>query len=149
MSLLTKIASLGISDIVTSIGDAIDKNVTSEAERITLKNELKRIELDYVDKKEEREKQLDLAADSEATTRLQADMSSDNKWSKNIRPASYAFSLAMLTLFTLTDGNVWGTTIKSEYIQVWAFICYIQVGFYFSSRGIEKVANIVSRVFKK
>ena len=149
MSILEKIISAGVGDVVTSVGDAIDKVVTSDEERLTLRNELKRIELEYKDKKEEREKQLDLAADEQATVRLQADMSSDNKWSKNIRPVSFAFSLGMFTLLTFTDGNVMEFTVKEAYINIWMYILLIMIGFYFSSRGLEKISDIISKIWTR
>ena len=37
----------GAGALVTSIGDAIDKNVTSDEERLKLKNELAKLETDY------------------------------------------------------------------------------------------------------
>ena len=149
MSILEKIISAGVGDVVTSVGDAIDKVVTSDEERLTLRNELKRIELEYKDKKEEREKQLDLDADEQATVRLQADMSSDNKWSKNIRPVSFAFSLGMFTLLTFTDGNVMEFTVKEAYINIWMYILLIMIGFYFSSRGLEKISDIISKIWTR
>jgi len=157
--------SAGIGDVVEKTGEAIDRLVTSDQERLELKNALQEIKLNALDRHEEREKELDLAADEQATTRLQYDMSSDNAWSKNIRPMSFAAVLAAFFVLALTDGNIAWTThdmvngidtlvhhsfsIRDNYITIFMYLLLTMVGFYFSSRGIEKIADIISKVWKR
>ena len=45
--ILKKLFSDGAEKLVTSVGDAIDKNVTSKEEKLTLRNELSKILLDF------------------------------------------------------------------------------------------------------
>lgn len=141
--------SAGISDVVEKVGAAIDRNVTNEGERIALKNQLEQIRMEARDRSEERTKDLDIAADEQATARLQADMASDNAWSKNIRPMSFAFSLGMFTLMAFIDSYSETFKVGDKYIEVFMYILLIEIGFYFSSRGLEKIADIISRIWTK
>lgn len=139
--------SAGIGEVVAKAGEAIDRLVTSDAERLALKNALKEIELGAIDRHEDRQKELDIAADEQATSRLQADMASDNKWSKNIRPMSFAYTLWIFTVMVLLDGNVGSFQIRERYIEIFMYLLLIEIGFYFSSRGLEKIADIISRIW--
>ena len=93
-----------------------------------------------------------LAQEQERTKRHDADMKSDNWLSKNIRPGSLVYLLVVLTVLSITDGNiqwtfedgaVWKFTINSEYIQLYKALLVMAFGFYFTSRGVEKVADII------
>ena len=148
MGILSKILTGGASALITAIGDAIDKTTTSDAERLTLKNELQKVILEYEDKDAERKANLDKASDEQATQRLVSDNTSDNKWSKNIRPVSFAWSLGAFSAFTVLAGMS-KLTIPEMYITVWQYILLVQIAFYFSSRGLEKISDIISRIWKK
>ena len=148
MGILSKILTGGASELINAVGDAIDKNTTSDAERITLKNELQKVILGYEDKEAERKANLDKAADEQATQRLVSDNTSDNKWSKNIRPVSFAWSLGIFSLFTFLEGKDI-IYVPENYITVWEYVLLMQIAFYFSSRGLEKISDIVSKIWKK
>ena len=148
MGILSKILTGGASDLINAIGDAVDKNTTTDAERITLKNEIQKVVLEYEDKDAERKANLDKAADEQATQRLVSDNTSDNKWSKNIRPVSFAWSLGIFSLFTFLAGTQKMNT-PEMYITVWQYILLTQIAFYFSSRGLEKISDIISKIWKK
>jgi hypothetical protein len=72
MNVLKKIFSAGASTVIDSVGSAVDRLVTSDEERLSLKNELANF-------------------DTEITNRHAADMASDSWLSKNIRPLTLAF----------------------------------------------------------
>lgn len=148
MGILSSILTGGAGNLIKELGDAIDKNTTSDAERIALKNEIQKVVLEYEDKEAERRAKLDISADEQTTLRLQSDNTSDNKMSKNIRPASFAFALGMFTVFTYMDGTKM-LNITEQFITVWQYILLMQIAFYFSSRGLEKISDIVSKIWKK
>ena len=91
MSFLTTLFSSGAGNLVKSVGEAIDKVVTSDEERIALENEMQRAELDYkiqeraLDVKETALYVEDLSSAREQQSRVQE--SENASWlSKNIQP---------------------------------------------------------------
>ena len=128
----------GASKLVDSIGNAIDKNVTSDEERETLKIELKK-EINKITAM-----QIE-AAEKEAlqvSDRLKADMQSDSWLSKNIRPMSLIFvtlsvmALAYITIFVLPPEEV---KKVEPWTELFKWVMMTMYGFYFGSRGYEKV----------
>jgi hypothetical protein len=82
----------------------------------------------------------DISESQELTKRHQADMSSDSWLSKNIRP------LMLVALFTAYTGfalaSVFDYDTKTAYVDLlgqWGMLAF---GFYFGSRGAEKIADI-------
>lgn len=119
----------GASDIVKSIGEAIDRNITNTGEKMKLFNELQQI-------MNENEK--------EVSSRHVADMSSDSWLSKNVRPLALIFLLFLFTLFCLLDGlEIF--SLNYNYIELLGQLTNMVLAFYFGSRGIEKITSIVSR----
>jgi len=95
------------------------------------------------DEKAEFEKQMtEIFMSQEITSRHAADMQSDSWLSKNIRPLLTIFSLVLYTLFSITDGNIPGFEIENQYVDLLGQIVIMSLGFYFTSRGIEKTAKI-------
>lgn len=121
-----------VSKLVSSIGDAIDKNVTNKGEKIILKNETSKLLLDY-----------QLESQTELTKRLDIDMSSDNKLSKNIRPLSLIYTTFIVSALAFFDGNIGRFTITEGYINLFQSLLIMQYAFYFGSRGIEKIMQQV------
>ena len=91
--------------------------------------------------------------DEQRTERLKIDMASDSSLSKNIRPGSLAYLLIVVTVLALFDGNIvigsYHFDIKPSYITLFTDLLKLAFAFYFGSRGIEKVAQMVSGVMKK
>jgi len=94
----------------------------------------------------------DLDDERERTKRHSSDMKSDNKLSKNIRPAALVYLLIVVSLLAVTDGNlqwthaddtVWQFTVKDDYILLFKALLVMAFGFYFTSRGLEKIADII------
>ena len=144
MNWIANLFSSGASKLVDSLGSAIDKLVTSDEERLKLKNALEK-EINTF-----REAQLEAIAeyDKQITQRHANDMKSDSWLSKNIRPLVLAFMsvsavlLAYLTIFILDEHSVpliepWIDLLKVLLVTIYAF--------YFGSRGFEKVQGIKSK----
>lgn len=100
MSILTDVFSGGIDKVVSSVGTAIDNLVTSDEERLALKNELAKIQVEAQNKKDE----LDLQYEQELTKRQANDMQSDSWLAKNIRPLTLIFILVMYSLLSISSG---------------------------------------------
>jgi len=141
MSWLTDIFSSNVTNLVDSVGNTIDKLVTSDEERDKLKiemeaelNKLKIIQLDAIQK-----------YDSEISNRHMSDMKSDSWLSKNVRPLSLVFLtvstvlLAYLTIFVLEADKVALIQPWKDLLQILLVTVY---AFYFGSRGFEKVNSI-------
>lgn len=86
------------------------------------------------------------AQEAELTKRLQADMASDSWLSKNVRPLVLVF---LLTLYTLFAGFSMYFTISPEYVQMLKEMLTAAFGFYFVSRGIEKVTTTIAGAWGK
>jgi len=141
MSWLTTLFSGGVSKVVDSVGGVIDELVTSDEEREQLKVKIQK-ELNNF-----QISQLESLAryDAEVTARHKADMASDSWLSKNIRPMALAFLtvstvlLAYLTIFMLPVDKVPLIDPWQELLKLLLITAY---GFYFGSRGLEKVKTI-------
>ena len=135
MSWISELFSSSVGTVVDSIGNAIDKNVTNDEERMVLVNELAKIKADSKAKSEE----IDVQFEKEITSRHQADMQSDNKLSKNIRPASLIYLLIVVSVLSVTDGNVGEFSVGESYISLFNSLLIVAFGFYFGGRSLEKV----------
>ena len=138
MSWLKSIFSKGASTLVDSLGGAIDSLVTSDEEKLILKNEMEKIVNANV---AENNRHLE-AAEKEITERHKTDMGSDSWLSKNIRP----LCLAVLTSFTILF--IWITTYSDltptqfATLQEWKPLLVTLLTttyiFYFGGRTVEK-----------
>ena len=134
MNWIGQLFSSSVGSVIDSVGDAINKNVTSDKDRLALTNELAKIKA----KAKNDSEQIDVQFEKEITSRHQADMQSDNKLSKNIRPLSLIFLLAVVSVLSITDGNVGEFTVGESYITLFNSLLIVAFGFYFGGRSLEK-----------
>ena len=137
MSWLSEIFSSSVGEVVGKVGEAVDRLVTSDEERLKLANELKQIEIGAMLKKEE----IDLQYEQELTKRLQADMTSDSWLSKNIRPLTLIFILVMYSLLSISSGFKFEVT--ESYVQLLGQWGMLIMSFYFGGRTLEKMTTVV------
>jgi hypothetical protein len=141
MGWLKNLFSAGATELVGEVGNVIDNLVTSDEERIKLKNTLEIAIMAHSEKQAEQA----LSMEQEISARHKADMASDSWLSKNVRPLTLIFltlttvGLAYLTIFLLPVEKVdlltpWITLLTALLVTVYTF--------YFGSRGIEKVQKI-------
>ncbi len=135
---LKNILGVGVDKVVSTIGNAIDKNVTSKEEKEILKNEVTGILVDY-----------QKSSEVEITRRLDIDMNSDSWLSKNIRPATLIVITAAVVFMTMFHGNVGKFEIDIAYIDLWKSVVIMIYTFYFGSRGIEKVIQSIHKSKEK
>lgn len=135
MSWISEIFTSSVGTVVEKAGEAIDRLVTSDAERLELKNELIKIELDA----KEKAGNLELQFDKEITSRHQADMNSDSWLSKNIRPLTLIFILVMYSLLSISSG--FNFIVTESYVQLLGSWGMLIMSFYFGGRTLEKIQN--------
>ena len=135
MSILSDIFTGSVDKIVDSVGNAIDNLVTSDEEKLTLKNELVKIQIEAKNRKDE----LDLKYEEQLTQRQQNDMTSDSWLSKNIRPLTLIFILVMYSLLSISSG--FNFEVTEGYVKLLGEWGMLIMSFYFGSRGLEKVVS--------
>ncbi|MHA1482883.1 MAG: hypothetical protein ACTSQA_05560 [Candidatus Heimdallarchaeaceae archaeon] len=133
-NILAKLFGGAGGSIAEKISGIIDKHTFSKVEKAQFEKEMEEIFI---------KAELDL--EKEITSRHAADMASDSWLSKNIRPLLTIFSLALYTLFALIDGNIGEFNIANQYVDLLGQIVIMSLGFYFTSRGIEKTAKIIKK----
>ncbi len=81
------------------------------------------------------------AMEDQLTQRLKADMESDSWLSKNIRPLVLLYLLAAWTIFA--GFSLYQHDVSPEYVEMLKQMLMAAFGFYFVSRGAEKIASIL------
>jgi|TARA_R100000231_G_scaffold139583_1_gene121412 hypothetical protein len=119
------------ASIAEKIGGVVDKFVRTKDEKAEFEKQMTEIFMSH-----------EISLEKEITSRHAADMQSDSWLSKNIRPLLTIFSLVLYTIFSITDGNIPGFQIENQYVDLLGQIVIMSLGFYFTSRGIEKTAKI-------
>lgn len=126
MALLTNIFSKLLGDA----SEIVDEVVTSQEEKLTLKNELERI------LNENR-----VVIEQEVTKRWEADMNSDNWLSKSIRPLVLAWLVVSTTILIFIDAGAIQFVVEDKWVDLLQIVLITVIGAYFGSRGLEKIQN--------
>jgi len=147
MSWFSDLISGGVDKIIDSTGKAIDSIVTSDEERLRLQNELVAIQVKAKADSEALAANTETKLEEELTERLKSDMTSDEPLAKKVRPLSLIYLLLVVSLLAVTDGNLsydtWHFTVGAEYIDLFKALLLMVFGFYFGSRGLEKIAAVI------
>jgi hypothetical protein len=126
----------GIDDIIGVGMKLVDKLIPDPQAKAQAQLELAKLAQDG--------KLADIQADineaQELTKRAQADMASDSWLSKNIRPMSLiAIFFAYITFAMMSAGGIDTNESYTMLLGQWGQLAF---GFYFGSRGLEKIAEI-------
>ena len=121
-------------DIAEKIGGVVDRFVRTKDEKAEFEKQMTQVFMEH-----------ELSLEKEISARHKADMASDSWLSKNIRPMITLFSLAIYTIFALLDGNVGSFNLQNQYVDLMGQILSYALGFYFTSRGLEKISTIVKK----
>ena len=121
----------GIINAVGGVFKESDELFTSKEEKKKLEKEITEVILSHEE-----------ALEAEVTKRWQADMVSDNKLSKNIRPLSLIFTTAVVTIMAFTHGNIGEFVIDEAYIATFKAIMLAQYLAYFGSRGYVQAMKL-------
>ena len=133
-NILAKLFGGAGGSIAEKISGIIDKHTFSKIEKAQFEKEMEEIFI-----------KAELNLEKEITSRHANDMASDSWLSKNIRPLLTIFSLFLYTLFAMIDGNIGEFNIANQYVDLLGQIVIMSLGFYFTSRGIEKTAKIMRK----
>ena len=125
MALLTSLFSklLGNADKV------IDEVVTSQEEKLVLKNKLQEIVNEHQG-----------IIEQEVTKRWQADMQG-NWLTKSIRPLVMAWLVVSTTLLIFIDAGAIAFVVEDKWVDLLQIVLITVIGAYFGSRGLEKIKN--------
>jgi hypothetical protein len=132
MNWLTSLFSSGASVVIDSVGKAIDNLVTSDEEKLKLKNELasemNKFTLDMESKSNEFEQEI--------TKRWTSD---NQHWvTRLVRPMSYGWIIFIFSAVVLADGNIGSFSVKESFIPVLETLMITMTVSYFGARSIDK-----------
>ena len=139
MSWFTDVLSGGVDKIVDSVGAAIDRNVTTDHERLKIQNELTQLKLNAQANAAKLEAELETKMEESVTARWQADMASDEPIAKKVRPYSLIYLLVVVSILSVIDGNLLTFTVKEVYVDLFQALLMLVFGAYYGGRTIEKV----------
>ena len=105
----------------------IDDVVTSNEEKLVLKNELENL----LAKSEE-------AINNNVTKRWEADMVSDSWLSKNVRPLVLLFLVLSTVLIVFIDAGVITFNVNEKWVDLLQLVLMTTIGAYFGGRSYEK-----------
>ena len=132
MGWLAKLISPITGSIIEKTGEAIDNLVTSDEERLALKNALVEIEREA----ELAKIQLANQAEAEITKRWVSDNSSS--WlAKNVRPLVVITVVSAFILTSFGSGLGW-ITIAPEFLPLWNSLLLTVIAAYFGARSLDK-----------
>ena len=139
MSWLSDIFTSSAAGIVDSVGNAVDKLVTSDEEKLQLKNELLKIQVEANAKAEDQA----LQAQQEITKRWVSD--NEHAVTRLVRPIAYAWMMSLFSVIAIADGNLaigtWEFTVSEAYVPVIQALLITMTIAYFGSRGLEKMVK--------
>jgi uncharacterized membrane protein (DUF106 family) len=118
-------------NVIKEVGDVIDKLTTTKEEKLEAQRLLTEI-LEKADKE----------AQEQITERWKADMSSDSKLSKNIRPMVLIYLTVIFTACAFFDGYIGQFKIAEEYIPIFQTLLVTVYGAYFVGRSWEKAKSM-------
>lgn len=147
--MLEKVLNFFSGGIIKDVGEAIDRNVTSDEERLTLHNEMAQI----VAMAEGKALEFAAVVEQAITARHAADMQSDSWLAKNIRP----IVLIVMTLFTIlylllglySNLDQYNLEFYKAGLAMLGSLDGFIYGFYFGSRGLEKGMKSIATIVAK
>jgi len=116
-----------------TIGNIADKFIQTKGEKAQFQKEMEQLL-----------QNAEINAQNTVTERHASDMQSDSWLSKNIRPMVFIYALAMITIASVTDGNVGEFEIKESYVSLMELIAGAAVAFYFLGRSAEKITKMIT-----
>jgi hypothetical protein len=126
-------------DLVKDIGGVVDSLITSDEERMTLGNEIKKAELNYNLESKRIDADLTKSEDENTTKRWVSD--NENAVTRLVRPAGLVYMLVVFTAVMFTDGNIGNFKINSAYVPIIETLLTTMIIAYYGSRGVEKMVK--------
>ena len=120
--------------VIKEVGEVLDNLATTKEEKL----EAQRLITEILEK-------ADKEAQEQVTARWQADMASDSKLSKNIRPMVLIYLTVIFTACAFFHGNIGEFKISEEYIPIFQTLLVTVYGAYFVGRSWEKTKKITNK----
>lgn len=131
MGWFSNLISDGASKVIDSVGSAIDELVTSDEEKLIIRNKLQESMNDFKIQMKSAENDYE----KELTKRNEADQQHGSFLTKSIRPLFLVWVMAIITI--LIFGGMSGHNVKSGYLDLITALSITAVSFFFGSKGIE------------
>ena len=117
-----------LGNLVGKADTIIDECITSQEEKLQLKNELQKIIQEH-----------EALIEQEVTKRWESDNLQSSWLPRNIRPLILAWLVVSTTLLIFIDAGVIDFVVDDEWKSTITAILTITIGAYFGSRGLEKI----------
>ena len=108
----------------------VDEIITSQEERMQLKNELQKIIQEQ-----------EALIEQEVTKRWESDNLQSSWLPRNIRPLVLAWLVVSTTLLIFIDAGVIHFIVEDKWVDLLQIVLITCIGAYFGSRGLEKIKN--------
>jgi hypothetical protein len=106
----------------------IDEVITSQEEKLKLKNELQKIIQEQ-----------EALIEQEVTKRWESDNLQSSWLPRNIRPLVLAWLVVSTTLLIFIDAGVIEFVVEDKWVDLLQIVLITVIGAYFGSRGLEKI----------
>jgi len=126
MAILTNI----LGNLLGKADKIVDEVITSQEEKMQLKNELQKIIQEQ-----------EALIEQEVTKRWESDNLQSSWLPRNIRPLVLAWLVVSTTLLIFIDAGAINFVVDDEWKSTITAILTITIGAYFGSRGLEKIKN--------
>jgi hypothetical protein len=131
MGIWKKIFGGAANDVIGNVGNLVDKFVQTPDERSLFKKQMTNI---LIDAEAEIEKNI--------TERWKADMTSDNKLSKSVRPLFLIFLIVSTIILIFIDSGFIIFAVDNEWKDLLKMLLMTTVAAYFGGRSYEKGKRI-------
>ena len=131
MGIWKKIFGAATSDVIDNVGGLVDRFVQSPDERSLFKKQMTNI---FINAEAEIQKNV--------TERWKADMNSDNKLSKSVRPLVLIFLIVSTILLIFIDSGFITFAVDDEWKDLLKILLMTTVAAYFGGRSYEKGKKI-------
>lgn len=108
----------------------VDEVITSQEERMQLKNELQKIIQEQ-----------EALIEQEVTKRWESDNLQSSWLPRNIRPLVLAWLVVSTTLLIFIDAGAIDFIVEDKWVDLLQIVLITCIGAYFGSRGLEKIKN--------
>ena len=128
MNFLSKVFSVGATELVEGVGGVLDDLITSKDEKLEAKRKIKELVASY-----------EVEMEKNITSRWEADLKSDSWLSKNVRPLTLVFFILCTMLLLFIDAGAISFDVKDSYVDLLQLVLITVIGAYFGGRSLEKV----------
>ena len=124
MAILTNI----LGNLLGKADKIVDEVITSQEEKMQLKNELQKIIQEQ-----------EALIEQEVTKRWESDNLQSSWLPRNIRPLVLAWLVVSTTLLIFIDAGVIEFVVEDKWVDLLQIVLITVIGAYFGSRGLEKI----------